>query len=363
MERHLEPAGIPDAACLVQRAYPGATNPVFIAEMSAGITDAVAVIAHFLGRLTKPENIRAVLQSIALRRRAAAAVIEIERLETAERAFAALDLSPPKLTATELLWLKSARRRRGAPEDIDPDELDVADRLTLRTIRAHELQKAQHFAGLRFMYGYPLPGTVDELVEYQRLVGAPPHETLETSRVIDMLYDEEHDRHYPFYRQGCRILGVGRGSGRTGRRNVHEINNREIVLSDVAFIGSNTPGSSRLIVAHPTFETSRVIREFAYKQLGELIFDPGTLPVFIDRLARALSLLYAAQPWYWGTPSILESFADSLLRCAFGHTFRPKRSEPFWSAMWNGVLSGADYLAHFGGSQSVDEKRDFVDVA
>jgi hypothetical protein len=88
------------------------------------------------------------------------------------------------------------------------------------------------------------------------------------------------------------------------------------------------------------------VQEHAFDLYAEVLNDPTlTLDEGLERIAEASFLLYHYTPNVRGTPAVVSSLNDAVLRERFGVTFPPLRTntEPFWEA----IFAGADGMDAF----------------
>ena len=111
-------------------------------------------------------------------------------------------------------------------------------------------------------------------------------------------------------------------------------------------------GDGVLQVQHPDFQTMIPLRAKAFEILAKAVSDPNiSEAALLDSLAESYFLLMHATPYVRGSPAIVESFYDAVLRAKLGKTLPPKIREPFWDAMfWDtkkGPYTAKQFLSNF----------------
>lgn len=216
-------------------------------------------------------------------------------------------------------------------------------------------------------YGAKLPEQLDEYEAFLKMAGASvPAElrALGAKRGFgegvtkDFIYRDgtgKKARHNAFFEPADRILRERGKQGLLAPLGSVTVDGREHKLS----ILFRDQANNRIIVQHPRYADMAPIRRRAFEILAEAFNDPGIgQAAFMDRLAESYRLLMHATPYDQGSPAIVESLYDAMLRAKFGSALPPKSGEPFWDAIFwppDRPYTGSDFLNNFR-SPAQDEK-------
>jgi hypothetical protein len=183
----------------------------------------------------------------------------------------------------------------------------------------------------------------------QRMAGP---DALRNGTTIDAIPSDEREpgnRHAKLYPRAHEIV-TQEGSGSRGPKEKVFIDFEMHNLSQL-----RSRGEGLYYLFHPTFEEMVPMRAEAFRLLGEAFNNPTiSEKAFVNVMAEAYQLLVHATPYIRGSPAIMESFYDVLLRVKFGKTMPQKTGEPFWDAVFwspqDGPYTGERFLRNFGGT-------------
>lgn len=200
-----------------------------------------------------------------------------------------------------------------------------------------------HDVNVTDQYGLKLPVTEEGLTRFREITRERWRGGLNTE-MEDELTPE--NRHAAFFDRADSL--ITRLSGSAGVVSLQE----NIGLAGgQTYLGGLYRQRNSIVYIHPSLRRSIEIRDRAYTLWAKALNDT-TLSEreAMDHLAAAYRLLCVAQPYYRGTPAILEVAMDASLRARFGKTLPTKVSEPFWGAvLWDGrhPYGGDDFLASY----------------
>ncbi len=188
---------------------------------------------------------------------------------------------------------------------------------------------------------------------------------LDASSAIAIDYIRPDGRHQFYF---DRALALPEDSAVLGRplrgstENSIVIDGREVPLATVIrdsngnFQVHHPPFSE--VIGDPSYdpalapEQHRQVSDHAFDLYAEVLNDPTlTLDEGLERIAEASFLLYHYTPNVRGTPAVVSSLNDAVLRERFGVTFPPLRpnTEPFWEAIFAGADGMDTFIQDFPG--------------
>ncbi|MBI4349426.1 MAG: phosphotransferase [Elusimicrobia bacterium] len=171
-------------------------------------------------------------------------------------------------------------------------------------------------------YGLSVPETAAELALVQASHPALLPGTFKSARVQDFIGGERGARHAAFLPRAREALERGPASV--------EIRGRRVPLTYFVEIGDGA-----LMAVHPSFADMKVLRDEGLRILAEATNARLPERAYTERLARAYFLLMHGQPYLNGSPAIVETMMNALLRARYGKSLPPKTGEPFWDAMFS----------------------------
>jgi hypothetical protein len=234
--------------------------------------------------------------------------------------------------------VRSLRQSIEANEPITYVELESYLNILAKT-RSDIADSVEGNSKVAHLYGVLMPRTQEQLeIDNWRFPGQNFGNSLKDAYMRDWVWADK-GRHRPFYGQINEAA-----KRRQGIAPEIEVLGRSVRLSLLIDYGAY----ARTLVVHPNFKDCEHLRKAAlYRLMNALRREQITVREFFDEVAYAYSLLMHATPFLMGSPSIVESFLDAIVRAKFGLTFNPKRWEPFWSVMAEGLLTGEEFLRHF----------------
>jgi hypothetical protein len=97
-------------------------------------------------------------------------------------------------------------------------------------------------------------------------------------------------------------------------------------------------------------ETARWVQDYAFGLYAQVMNDPNmSVDQALEKVALASFLLFHYTPNVRGTPAVVASMNDAIMRARFGVTFPPLQpgQEPFWEAIFSGAGGMNDFIAGF----------------
>lgn len=183
------------------------------------------------------------------------------------------------------------------------------------------------------LYGLPLPETEAEIDTYRRESGTTKkYTTLQNITLADKIQSTGR-----FSSQYEAALAIAKENTVWERPRIR-IGDRSygltVFLVEFEKGLSGEVGNKFVLALHPDAKESVAIRTEAFRLLEEARTE-RTLgeTIRLNKLAEAYRLFMHATPYANGTPSIVESTFDAILRAEFGRTFPLKSAEPFWDAL------------------------------
>lgn len=289
---HLLPGELPDGLCLIQSKYAKTNNPQLPAGMAVAIKEAS---------------------------------------ESLEHSFSDQDV----FTSDAILTLlkKIAEKRALLAKE-------------LKTDWAH-------------LYGLLLPTEQSQMPEFCKVVKCDPNVSLHGFYIRDVIGHPNNPDAELVETEDLIPYSEGKRHNFLFDRASQLLSNDQKFITLTQITKETKTGQQAIFIftVHPSLGQMVAMRHEAYQRFSDLLNRRGDLSEGekMDEIAKIYFLLMHAQPFYRGTPAIVESLLDAYLRVDLKKKLPLKTIEPFWEVILfdesKGEFKGEDFLKSYSNSQ------------